>query len=260
MGKWSPRSWRTALQKPVALQVRLEIRSEPQCSGLRTCQYFWKAAVKHIHLRSFRYTERKKLQDGGPASHRFGDALHQRRFLRSSEQPLPHPAGCRVDERTHITEKFGSILNFVEYDRRTQFFEECTWITANPSLNVGIFKKHVLDLREQLAEEGRLSGAAWSCYNQRREMPSCLSDHITQISRYIPHVSILRYNFRILNACFCFASTLCNGLGVDLANIYLTRSGKSQQQHLGVRNSSVDAMQDSVRCLGSNLPPSPSPS
>src|SRR5438309_11689839 len=68
-----------------SLQVSLEIRSEPQCSGLRTCQYFWKAAVKHIHLRSFRNTERKKLQDGGPAGHRFGDVLHQRGFLRSSE-------------------------------------------------------------------------------------------------------------------------------------------------------------------------------
>src|SRR5256885_9962491 len=47
----------------------------------------------------------------------------------------PHPAGRRVDERTHITEKLGSILNFVEYDRRTQLFEECTRITANPSLD-----------------------------------------------------------------------------------------------------------------------------
>src|SRR5256885_2140227 len=122
----------------------------------------------------------------------------------------PHPAGRRVDERTHITEKLGSILNFVEYDGRTQLFEECTRITANPSLNVRIFKEHVLGLREQLAEEGRLSGAAWSCYNQRREMPSCLSDHIAQISRYIPHMSILRHNFRILNThVFVFASRLC---------------------------------------------------
>src|SRR2546430_776305 len=113
-----------------------------------------------------------------------------------------------------ITEKFGGILNFAEYDRRTQLFEECTWITANPSLNVRIFKEHVLGLREQLAEEGRLSGAAWSCYNQRREMPSCLSDHSAQISRYISHMSIKRYNFRILNTrVFVFASRLCNGVG-----------------------------------------------
>jgi len=38
-----------------------------------------------MYSKRFRNTQRKNLQDSGPASHRFGDASHQRRFLQSSE-------------------------------------------------------------------------------------------------------------------------------------------------------------------------------
>src|SRR6267154_108222 len=69
----------------VALQVSLEVGSEPQCSGLGTCQCLWEAAVKHIHLWSFCYAERQKLQDGSPAGHRFGNALHRWRLPRAGE-------------------------------------------------------------------------------------------------------------------------------------------------------------------------------
>ena len=68
------------------------------------------------------------------------DPLHERRFLRSSEQPLSHPAWCRVDQRADVTEELRSILNFIKHDGRSQLFEEGTWVAANPSLNVWIFK------------------------------------------------------------------------------------------------------------------------
>ena len=98
------------------------------------------------------------------------DPLHERRFLRSSEQPLPHPAGCRIDQRADVTEELRSILNFIKHDGRSQLFEEGTWVTANPSLNVWIFKENVLGLGKQLAEEGRFSGAARSSYHHGRKM------------------------------------------------------------------------------------------
>ena len=56
-----------------------------------------------------------------------------------------------------------------------------------------------MDFGKQLAKESRFSGAAGSCHNNRGEVPGRFSDHIIQISKYVSHVSILRYNFRIIN-------------------------------------------------------------
>ena len=56
-----------------------------------------------------------------------------------------------------------------------------------------------MDFGKQLAKESRFSGAAGACHNNRGEVPGRFSDHIIQISRYVSHVSILRYYFRIIN-------------------------------------------------------------
>jgi hypothetical protein len=109
------------------------------------------------------------------------------------------PIRRRIDERAHVTEEFGSILDFVEYNGRTQLFEECVWVIANPSLNVGILKQHVPGFGEQLAEESRLSGTARSSDYHRREMPRRLLESIPQLSRDISHMSILRSYFKLIN-------------------------------------------------------------
>jgi len=56
-----------------------------------------------------------------------------------------------------------------------------------------------VSLGEQLAKKSRLSGAARSCYDHRWKTPGGLSDHVVQISRDVSHVSIVRYDFRIIN-------------------------------------------------------------
>jgi hypothetical protein len=61
--------------------------------------------------------------------------------------------------------------------RCDQLFEECTRVTANPSLNVGIFKEHLVDFGEQLAKESRFSRAAGPRDNHRGEMSGRLTDH-----------------------------------------------------------------------------------
>ena len=42
------------------------------------------------------------------------DALHQRRFVRAGERPLPHSARLGVNQRANVFEQFGNIVNFVE--------------------------------------------------------------------------------------------------------------------------------------------------
>jgi hypothetical protein len=97
-----------------------------------------------------------------------------------------------------VTEELRSILNFIKHDGRSQLFEEGTWVTANPSLNVWIFKENVLGLGEQLAEKGRFSGAARPSYHYGWKMSRRFLNDISQLLRDIAHLSIVKQYFRII--------------------------------------------------------------
>ncbi len=73
-------------------------------------------------------------------------------------------------------------------------------IAERTILNVWIFKEHILGLGEQLAEEGRLSGAARSRYHHGWKMSRRLLNDFSQLSRDKSHMSIVKQYFRIIKS------------------------------------------------------------
>ncbi len=114
-----------------------------------------------------------------------------------------------------------------------------------------------MDFRKQLAKESRFSRAAGPCDNHRGEMSRRLSDHIVQISRYVSHVSILRWNLRIINnEAFDFVPRPCISLLPERARMMnqsnledLLRSALEECERLRAENAHLRMMLRIPNCM-----------
>jgi hypothetical protein len=80
----------------VALQVGLQIGTEPERGRLRARDHFRIAAAQQTDLRGFADRQGPKLEHCGASGHRLGDVAHQAELLRAGEEPLaaaPRVAG-----------------------------------------------------------------------------------------------------------------------------------------------------------------------
>ena len=81
-----------------------------------------------------------------------------------------------------IVQQFGNILDFVEDNRRSQFFEKGARIAPHPRLNVGVFQQDVLGLGKSVAKQSCFPRAARACDNERREVLSRFLKNTRQFS------------------------------------------------------------------------------
>jgi hypothetical protein len=100
------------------------------------------------------------LQHRRPARHGFRHALHQRRLLRTGQQPLTRPPRPAIDPRAHIREHLRHVLHLVEDRGRRHGVEESLRIGPQPRYHVGVFEQKVARLGKQPAQQQRLAGAA----------------------------------------------------------------------------------------------------
>ena len=145
----------------ITLQVGLQIRTEPESRPARTCECFRIATPQQRHLGGLADRKGQELQYRRAARHGLGDPLHQRCFLRASEQPLPDAARLAVNARADMCKHFGRVLHLVEDRGCRQFVEEALGIGPKPRHHVGILEQKVAGLGKQPTQQQRLARAPW---------------------------------------------------------------------------------------------------
>ncbi len=113
--------------------------------------------------------------------------MHQRRVLRTGEQPLTGPARLAVDAGAHKREHLGHVLHLVEDDGRLHGIQEPLGIGPQPRHDVGIFEQEVTGPGEEAAKQPGLPGPAGSGQDERWKALHGFQDLLLQFPANVSH-------------------------------------------------------------------------
>ena len=127
------------------------------------------------------------MQHGRTARHGFRHALHQRRFLRTGQQPLAGAPRLTVNPRADEREHLRHLLHLVENRGRLHGVEEALRVGPEPRHHVGVFEQKVARLGKQPAQQQRLARPARAGQHHGGKVADRLRHLLLQCSRDVFH-------------------------------------------------------------------------
>ena len=125
----------------------------------------------------FRVRERQQGQHRRSARKGFGNPLHERKTLRSGEQPLAR-FSLLINVGFDIGKKLRHVLDFIEDGGRAVLPEEADRVFPGAQPDIRVFKTDEgVGFRKKLFEQGGFPGLPGAGKNHRRKGPDRFGDH-----------------------------------------------------------------------------------